>query len=150
MGAIASQNDCLLNRLLRRRSKKTSNIRVTGLCQGNSPMTGEFPAQMASNAKNVTIWSRHHDLGNFARYYFIPSTAKEIPLCLHINLVWICPRTMLCEFIILGFFRHCTELASLLCFKLYSMQMSSKYIVLLWIMHVQRRRWWKVNEEMLP
>ena len=29
--------DCLLNRLFRRRSKKTSNLRVTGLCVGNSP-----------------------------------------------------------------------------------------------------------------
>ena len=28
---------CLLNRLFRRRSKKTSNPRVTGLCVGNSP-----------------------------------------------------------------------------------------------------------------
>ena len=30
-------SDCLLNRLFRRRSKKTSKIRVTGLCVGNSP-----------------------------------------------------------------------------------------------------------------
>ena len=28
---------CLLNRLFRRRSKKTSKFRVTGLCAGNSP-----------------------------------------------------------------------------------------------------------------
>ena len=36
---------CLLNRLVRRRSKKTSKLRVTGLCAGgNSPGTGEFPA----------------------------------------------------------------------------------------------------------
>ena len=45
----------------RRRSKKASKIRVTGLCAGNSPVTGEFPAQMASNAENVSIWWRHHD-----------------------------------------------------------------------------------------
>ena len=36
--------DCLLNRLSRHRSKKTSKLRVTGLCAGNSPVTGEFPA----------------------------------------------------------------------------------------------------------
>ena len=54
-------HDCLLNRLFRRRSKKTSKLRVTGLCAGNSPGTGEFPAQMASNAENVSIWWRHHD-----------------------------------------------------------------------------------------
>ena len=51
---------CLLNRLFRCRSKKTSKLRVTGLCAGNSPVTGEFPAQMASNAENVFIWWRHH------------------------------------------------------------------------------------------
>ena len=28
--------DCLLNRLIRRRSKKTSTLRVAGLCEGNS------------------------------------------------------------------------------------------------------------------
>ena len=51
---------CLLNRLFGCRSKKTSKFRVTGLCAGNSPGTGEFPAQMASNAENVSIWWRHH------------------------------------------------------------------------------------------
>ena len=30
--------------------------------RGNSPVTGEFPAQMASNAENVSIWCRHHEL----------------------------------------------------------------------------------------
>ena len=40
--------------------KKTSKLRVTGLCAGNSPVTGEFPAQMASKAENVSIWWRHH------------------------------------------------------------------------------------------
>ena len=44
----------------RRRSKKTSKLWVTGLCEGNSPVTGEFPAQRASNAENVSIWCRHH------------------------------------------------------------------------------------------
>ena len=51
---------CLLNRFFKRRSKKTSMLRVTGLCVGNSPVTGEFPAQMASNTENVSILWRHH------------------------------------------------------------------------------------------
>ena len=55
-------HDCLLNRLFRRRSKKTPKLRVTGLCVGNSPGTGEFPVQMASNAENVSISWRHHML----------------------------------------------------------------------------------------
>ena len=42
--------------------KKTSKLRVTGLCARNSPVTGEFPAQRASNAENVSIWWRHHDI----------------------------------------------------------------------------------------
>ena len=42
---------CLLNRLFRRRWKKTSKLCVTGLCVWNSP---------ASYAKNVSIWWRHH------------------------------------------------------------------------------------------
>ena len=48
-------HDCLLNRLFRRRSKKTSKLRVTGLCAGNSLVTGEFPAQGASNVENGSI-----------------------------------------------------------------------------------------------
>ena len=52
--------DCLLNCLSGRRSKKTSKPSVTGLCVMNSPGTGEFPAQMASNAEAVSIWWRHH------------------------------------------------------------------------------------------
>ena len=53
---------CLLNRSFRNRSKKTSKLSFTGLCAGNSPVTGEFPAQMASNVENVSIWWRHHDV----------------------------------------------------------------------------------------
>ena len=64
-GTMASQITIrtifLLNCLFWRRSKKTSKLRVTGLCAGNSPMTGEFLAQMASNAENVPIRWRHHD-----------------------------------------------------------------------------------------
>ena len=54
-------HDCLFNCLFRRRSKKTSKLRVTGL-SGNSPVTGEFPAQMASNTENYSIWWRHHEI----------------------------------------------------------------------------------------
>ena len=53
---------CLLSRLFGRRSKKTSKLRVTGLCEGNSLGTGEFPTEITNNAENVSIWWRHHDL----------------------------------------------------------------------------------------
>ena len=62
---------CLLNRLFKRRSNKISKHRVTGLCVGNSPVTGEFPAQMASNAENVSNWLRPH-------IYDRPSTSEAI------------------------------------------------------------------------
>ena len=69
-------HDCLLNRLFRRRSKKTSELRVTGLCVGNSPWTGEFPAQMASIAENVSIWWRHH---GYKMWAVIRTTASPFP-----------------------------------------------------------------------
>ena len=76
---------CLLNRLFRRESKKTSKLRVTGLCAGNSPGTGEFPAQMASYAENVSIWWRHHAKSSY------PRQARPARLALFTNffLIWI-------------------------------------------------------------
>ena len=53
-------HDCSLNRLFRRRSKKMSKLRETGLCAGNSPVTGEFLVQRAIKAENFSIWWRHH------------------------------------------------------------------------------------------
>ena len=44
------------------KSKKTSKLRVTGLCERNSPVTGEFHTQRARNAENVSIWGRHHGM----------------------------------------------------------------------------------------
>ena len=63
--------DCLLRRLFIRRSKKTSKLRVTGLCEGNSPVAGKFLAQRASNAENVFIGWRHHG--------FVPAMTAELP-----------------------------------------------------------------------
>ena len=60
MRAMASQITRFIQPWFRRISKKTSKLHVTGLCEGNSPVTGEFPAQRASNAENVSIWWRHH------------------------------------------------------------------------------------------
>ena len=64
MGAIASQvtnltivYSTVYSDADQRKHKK---FRVTGLCAWNSPGTGEFPAQMASNAEDASIWWRHH------------------------------------------------------------------------------------------
>ena len=64
--------DCLLSRLFRLRSKKTSKLRVTGLCEGNSPVSVNSPHKwpvtrkmfpfddVIMNAKNVFIsWLAH-------------------------------------------------------------------------------------------
>ena len=42
---------------------KYQSPRYWPLC-GNSPVTGGFPPQRASNAENVSIWRRHH-VSNF-------------------------------------------------------------------------------------
>ena len=75
-------HDCLVNRLFRRRSKKRSKLRVTGLCVGNSPVTGEFPTQMASNAKNVSIWWRH-------RVVIWLELLDETWWCIYVPMKWI-------------------------------------------------------------
>ena len=51
---------CLLKCFFRCRSKKTSKLRVAGLCAGNSPVTGEFPIHRASKAENGSIRWCHH------------------------------------------------------------------------------------------
>ena len=48
MGAFASQNTILTivsQPFIQAQIKKTPKLRVTGLCAGNSPVIGEFPAQ---------------------------------------------------------------------------------------------------------
>ena len=67
---------CLLNRLFRRRSKKSSRLRVTGLCEGNSPVTCELPSQGCSNVENVFIWWRYHELS--MKFRFIINSGPNI------------------------------------------------------------------------
>ena len=38
-----------------------AKLPVTGLCEGNVPVTGEFPAQRVSDAVNVSIQCWHHE-----------------------------------------------------------------------------------------
>ena len=73
--------DCLLSRLCGRRSKKTSTLRVTGLCSGNLPMTSEFPAQRASNTENVFIWWCHHIHGSCETLNSFPLWCRAIFWC---------------------------------------------------------------------
>ena len=41
--------------------RKQQRFYFSGFCEGNLPVTGEFPAQMASNVENVSIWWHHHE-----------------------------------------------------------------------------------------
>ena len=62
-------HNCLLNHLFRRRLNKTSKLRITGLCEGNSPVT----AQRASNVENASVWWRHHELQRFGSSLWAPN-----------------------------------------------------------------------------
>ena len=76
MAAIASQTASLAiltQSFIQGQIQETSKLRVTGLCERNSPVTGEFPARKASNAENASIWWRHH-VNRFSwrnRYWFV-------------------------------------------------------------------------------
>ena len=50
----------------------------------NSPVTGEFPAQMASNAESVPIWCRHH--GECQHHRLINQDYEK---CIFVNGVWL-------------------------------------------------------------
>ena len=59
MGAMASQITSLTtvySTFHPGADQRNIKLRVTGLCAGNSPVTGEVPVQMASNAEIVSIW----------------------------------------------------------------------------------------------
>ena len=70
MGAMAFQITSLAmvySKIYSGADKKNIKLRVTGLCEGNSPVTGDFPAQKASNAENVSfddviMWWMKRDL----------------------------------------------------------------------------------------
>ena len=50
---------------------------------GNSPGTGEFPAQMASNAENGSIWWRQHGEFIEVHHNIAPLTLMSLPwLCM--------------------------------------------------------------------
>ena len=72
---------CLLNSLYRRRSKKTSNLRVTGLCEGSSPVTGEFPAQRVVTRKMLPFDDVIMDTLPCSQLIWRPGTVDLIYRC---------------------------------------------------------------------
>ena len=75
-------HDCLLNRLFRRRSKKTSKLRVTVLCAGNSPGPVNSPHKGPVTRKMFPfddvimdicfciVWSRIHCNNNASPLFY--------------------------------------------------------------------------------
>ena len=88
MSAIASQITGVSNvcSAVCSAAKKTSKLSVTGICEGNSPVTGEFPAQRASNVENVSIWWRHHVI-TYLIGYWILTKLQEISIGYRYNVV---------------------------------------------------------------
>ena len=119
---------CLLNRLFRRRSKKTSNLRVTGLYVGNSPGTGEFPAQSASYAENVSFWWRHHDTTGTRIFASAMAAGKHVLL-----LVWyFLPREKNVRSLRTRWNRRCGEVMGL-----WSIDIFIRYFFMIrWILYV--------------
>ena len=101
MGAIASHftsldHDYLLIRSFGRRSRKTPKLRVTGRCDGNSPVADEFLTQRTSNAVNVSIWWPHHDESiwmnvNLCRFLYmnLMRITYTVPYNFKIFMVWV-------------------------------------------------------------
>ena len=88
---------CLLDRLFKEQIKEISKLRVTGLCAGTSPVTGEFPAQMASNGENGSIWWRHHVLLHNPTSYSC-QTLRGTPYALLI-IIWMLITIFSCYYI---------------------------------------------------
>ena len=82
MSTRASQitSDCLFNQPFVQ-IEKTSKLHITGLWEGNSLVTSEFPKQRARNTENVSIWRCYHavDMMYHPENAFEMSSAKCVP-----------------------------------------------------------------------
>ena len=93
MGAIASQitiltivNSTVYSDVDQRKHQSSASL----ACAGNSPGTVEFPAHIASNAENVSIWWRHRDRALAMKRNHLPlhSCLKKV-IKLLANLTWL-------------------------------------------------------------
>ena len=89
MGAIASQITSLTivystvySDADQRKHQGSASL---AFCAGNSPATGEFPAQMASNAEKVSIWWRHHVIGSYTTPLEVYIIGGSSPSIIHEN-----------------------------------------------------------------
>ena len=100
MSATASQiigvSNVQLNRVFSRRSKKTSKLRVSGLCEGKSPVTDEFPAGKYFHfmTPSCGFWCfsslRYHVISNHAIDGLVHNYSNGVTAVLHWALEIIC------------------------------------------------------------
>ena len=51
-------------------------------------VTGEFPAQMVSNAENVSIWWRHHQVGGDTWSTYVRPSGSRLSFYVRRTLIW--------------------------------------------------------------
>ena len=120
---------CLLNCLFRRRSKKTSKLRVTGLCVGNSPGPVNSPHKwpvtrkcfhlMTSSCRERNFLDVLYTMTPFQRNRYInwgilyqkqvsrPGTSNYIPQYLWDAITYACPLIPASDTILLNNSSHC-------------------------------------------
>ena len=129
--------------------KKTSKVRVTGLCAGNSPGTGEFPAQRASNAENGPIWWRHHAMWNRHRRAIstvMPLTPQskygpQITFMVYISIRW---QTPTCIPIRHDSHRPCIEKCKGSQWYFRNTLFPYCIVVFVWSLHAQDPFYWRI------
>ena len=79
-------HDCLLNGLFRR-IQKTSKLRVTGLCEGNSPVTSESPYKGAVTRKMFPFDDviRVSDIVRGHYFFYISRCCSGVVICWHMS-----------------------------------------------------------------
>ena len=84
--------DCLLKRLFRLRSKKTSKLRVTGLCAGKSPGPVNSPHKWPVTRKMFPFYDvimlNLKDIGHIIRYPTTTNTTKRYYIYIYMYIYW--------------------------------------------------------------
>ena len=118
MGAIASQITGVSIVCSDADQRKKSKLRVTGLCEGNSPVTDEFPSQRASNAENISIRWRHHQL-----IWCSTNIQDEIPAINFESTSPICRVVCYCHYHLMKGIHHWPNLIQWQCHNKIALQM---------------------------
>ena len=79
--------DCLLNRLSGADERNHQSSASLAFVGGNSPVTGEFPAQRASDAEKVSIWWRYHRCEISIKIQDACENTKWWSFCLGLNML---------------------------------------------------------------